>query len=142
MRIKKVSQVAGLIGSVVNSQSSSNKDTYSCKTINEKTGIVLWENESPTSSFSAQEVTFTSDSYVFYEVIFRITASNDYCMSTKFINGQKSVLAFPNATGIAETRSRNITATTNGSITFGNSQNMGGTTYNDTVIPVMIIGYK
>ena len=35
MRIKKVSQTAGLIGSVVNSQSSSNKDTYSCDYIND-----------------------------------------------------------------------------------------------------------
>ena len=34
MRIKKVSQTAGLVGSVVNSQSSSNKDTYSCDYIN------------------------------------------------------------------------------------------------------------
>lgn len=34
MRIKKVSQVAGLVGSVVNSQSESNKDTYSCDYIN------------------------------------------------------------------------------------------------------------
>lgn len=34
MRIKKVSQTAGLVGSVVNSQSESNKDTYSCDYIN------------------------------------------------------------------------------------------------------------
>lgn len=34
MRIKKVSQTAGLVGSVVNTQSESNKDTYSCDYIN------------------------------------------------------------------------------------------------------------
>ena len=44
MRIKKVSQIAGLIGSIVNSQSSSNSDTYSCKFLNDIFKLVETDN--------------------------------------------------------------------------------------------------
>lgn len=45
MRIKKVSQTAGLVGSVVNSQSESNSDTYSCDYINN--AVLLNANQEP-----------------------------------------------------------------------------------------------
>ena len=42
-RIKKVEQSIGVLGKVLNTQSSSNQDTYSCDYINGLKPFVLWE---------------------------------------------------------------------------------------------------
>lgn len=45
MRIRKISQVSGFVGTISNSYSSSNVDTYSCSYVNgkvEKFGKLLW----------------------------------------------------------------------------------------------------
>ena len=45
MRIRKISQIAGLIGGIVNSKSNSTQDTYSCDYINN--AVLLNTNQEP-----------------------------------------------------------------------------------------------
>ena len=45
MRIRKISQIAGLIGGIINSKSNSTQDTYSCDYINN--AVLLNANQEP-----------------------------------------------------------------------------------------------
>lgn len=72
MRIKKVSQSAGVVGNVVNSQSNSTTDTYSCNYANGKNGVVLYTGNSVStitlsdnvSNYSAVEIEYARGNFV------------------------------------------------------------------------------
>lgn len=72
MRIKKVSQTAGLVGSIVNTQSESNKDTYSCDYINnilKPVGVLLGKFEPVSHSGS---ITLTQSIYNFKNIVLKL----------------------------------------------------------------------
>ena len=109
----------------------------------------LWENQSPTSSFSAQSIALNSDEYDYYEVIYNQTNNVDYYMSTGLIpkgHGTRLTAMFI-ATGGCGGRTRIVEYTddTHLSVQVGRLLNSGQTSVsndNTACIPIAVLGYK
>lgn len=150
MRIKKTSETSTLIGQVVNSNSDSTTDTYSCDYANKAFGgKVLWTNPNPTSGMNADtEINLSSGDYDMYEIIYSIYGgSSEALLSTgKIPKGNATNLigmGYPGQgisawyRGISRVNDTTLKVTTCRGMTTT-------TTYDDNAknIPLYIIGYK
>lgn len=109
-------------------------------------GTVLWENPNPTASFSAQEITLSSDNYDILEMYYTL------------LQNQQCIIRFPKGTGtylmrtggnnaVTSIIARIINYNTDTSYNVGNaySCSIPSATQeesNTSLIPVKIIGYK
>lgn len=138
------------IPNIVNSYSTSTQDGYSCKYVNEKTGILLWENQSPTSSFAGQDVNLNSSDYNYLEIYYKFSnGSNQPMKSDRAIKGYNMRLMSSSTfggQGGGEMARRDVTYVNATKLTFGDGIYQKGTTettgQNQYAIPVIIIGYK
>lgn len=137
----------------LNTTSVANINKVSASDLNEIKGVVnnnsvvlqntlgksLWENANPTASFSAQTITLSESlaNYSCYEIIFRQNRTSSRYMTTgKIPVGYGTILnAYSN-----NYRPTGTTVSGN-TIAFENAS-ANGTTNNDYVIPVYVIGYK
>lgn len=147
--IIKVSNTTPTMASIVNNYSTSTQDGYSCNYINGKTGVELWINENPTSSFSAQDINIDLSSYSYIEVLYRDIIADPFIQSSGKIPvgyGNKTI----NHTwinGEGETLLFRVLRTTTSKVAFepGYSAKLTDSTintHNDCLIPYKIIGYK
>lgn len=129
-----------------------NKVGSAIKEVNAKTsGLTrmtkLWENPSPTASFSAQDITFASDDYDFY--IFQVKGNKADSGTTSLILARSQymnlLLTVTQASGGALTMSRAITDGT-GTLSIAIASYSIGTgarqTSTDYCIPITIYGIK
>lgn len=150
-RIKKVEQSIGVLGKVLNTQSSSNQDTYSCDYINDLKPTVLWTNPNPTATtFAAQDIVLseTIANYTYYEIIFiayaNASLSLDTFLSTGKLIGERTRLFYADnyirrrlVSGVSGT---NMTFGDGGSCTTYGTDTWG--TSNALCVPYKVIGYK
>lgn len=98
----------------------------------------LWENPSPTASFSAQNIQLSSSDYDLLLVIANMEATNPYAITTIFEKGKNGIIGI--STGTSGFRFRQFTYSDATTIAVG-SGNKNGT--DDTVcIPIAIYGIK
>lgn len=102
-------------------------------------GKSLWENPNPTASFTGQTITLSEslENYNCYEIIFKQSKTNERYFSTgKIPVGHGTILnAYANnyrATG---------TSVSGNTISFEDAS-ANGSTNNEYVIPIYVIGYK
>jgi hypothetical protein len=113
------------------------------------TGTILWTNPNPTSSFTSQTVTLSSDDYDMLEIIYISESTgtlNRLLKTVKSLKGYNTILEITNPLGsTTPIRTRNVTYVSNTSLTF--SDGYAGNVYplstdNSKCIPLYIIGYK
>lgn len=143
MRIKKVSQTAGLVGSVVNSQSESNSDTYSCNYINSiVNGDVLWENGNLANGWDEYPVPvdLSNYQYVAIEFVYNTGNTNTYKIEkVKVGNNITGTIQWIGSGGV-EIMSRNfVVSSSQVNIKKGYTNSNVDRT---ALIPSKIIGYK
>lgn len=140
MRIKKTFQGNLPENTVINTQSDSQTNAYSCEYANEHFGgVVLWTNSSPSIEFGGQTINFNG-TYSHYDVISWVDGVT--FETTRVYLNKRTIMQIMEGGFI---RTRYATATSN-SITFtgGTFYNSyaSGTANNYQVIPFIIIGYK
>lgn len=122
-------------------ETNSNNITANTNAIGDLQGEIVWTNANPTSAFGSQTITLNKslDNYNCYEIMFRQntnTTNKRYMTTGKIPVGHGTILnAYSNnyrATG---------TTVSGNTISF-ESASVGGTTDNEYVIPVYVIGYK
>lgn len=143
MRIKKISQVAGVIASVMNSFKESETDTYSCNYLNSLQGKLLWTNPNgyANQEFASQTLTF-EDNYDHYDIIYAQDGISLKC-DRVYVNANVAYILQSNLGGYIRTRG---VAAYGNSILFDNgyfySAYASGTVNNNQCVPYKIIGYK
>ena len=151
MRIKKVSQTVPTTAQVVDGYSNSTTDSYSCNYVNKFDGTVLWTNTTPTSDFTAQQITLNSSDYDYLEIWFYISVLNNaesFCAKTeKGKNLRVSYFIGEEAGGYFGFRFRfvNYVNDTKLSISDCNQKKVNEQTIqtgNNWAIPYKVIGYK
>lgn len=111
-------------------------------------GVLLWTNESPTSSFSSQNILLSSSDYDFYEIFYKIESSSAVIKSEKSIKGYGCWLEQSRAesSGGSTCRMRSISysnATTLAVDTCWSSTGTSNRTQLDSaLIPLYVVGYK
>jgi hypothetical protein len=134
------------MASVVNIQSDSTEDTYSCDYIN---GKILWTNSSPNSVFAPQNITLNSSDYNYLEIYFKSFTDQNNIKSIKVEKGQNALLDcsffFNNSiyigTRVIEYTNDTTLYANAGRKIIQNAQIVNGED-NGWVIPTKIIGYK
>ena len=158
MRIKKIAQSVGLVGTVTEDINDTNDNAVAnAKTVkeyvdNKEKKFELWRNPNPTGTI-ANNVTFTFDSQEDYdelEVLYKRTNTQNYIFSTgRLPKGYNISLDCKgtSADNYALIRSRNLTRVNDYSYThlypsiqYTNSN--VSTTENGACIPIVIYGYK
>lgn len=114
-----------------------------------ETATLLWENSSPTASYSGAAETL-SDAYTNFEklrIVYRLTTSNseeqtvDFTIQTDGNPGFRYGTCCTNSSGNPFARNARLTNST--TITFSACRQNGGTTTSNTMlIPVAIYGIK
>ena len=137
----------------LNTTSVANINKVSASDLNEIKGVVnndsvilqntlgkkIWENQNPTASFPSQTITLSESlaNYSCYEIIFRQnTTSSRYMTTGKIPVGYGTIL-----NAYANNYRPTGTTVSGNTIAFENAS-ANGTTNNDYVIPVYVIGYK
>lgn len=137
--IIKAKNTTPTMASVVNTQSDSTEDTYSCDYINGKIGEVLWTNLNPAGEFAAQTIQF-SGTYNYYDIISWVDGVT-YETTRVYLN-KRTIMQIMEGGFI---RTRYATATSN-SVEFSKGtfyqSYSSGADNNYQVIPYQIIGYK
>lgn len=147
MRIKKVSQSVGVVGTVADEHTEDNNAVYNAPYINGLNGKILWENSNPTSAFTAQTITLSSDDYDIYEIFYSLDKDNPSDVSSvRSIKGKNAILQGMRATGSTSPfRVRNCTYSNATQLQFAicyYGANGLTSTSNDYIIPLYVIGYK
>ena len=154
MRIKKTSQTTPIQAQVVNTQSNSTTDSYSCDYVNNNfagKGIVLWENQSPTSSFAGQTIALNSNNYDYFIVLTYNNTSQKMIINNGLFPKGENCSIDQCATGgnndYGWIRTRMITYVDDTHLQFldGKAQKTnanGHSTDNTVLIPIKIIGIK
>ena len=145
MRIRKTSDTAPIIGQVVNSNSDSTTNTYSCDYANKAFGgTILWTNPSPTSDFAAQDVNVNISSYDCIKIIYNYSVGSPFELNTGEIPSSSAgtVLSMLyNSSGINFFTSRIVNFASN-KLTFENAIDSNGNSTNNRLVPLYVIGYK
>ena len=149
MRIKKISQVSGIVGSVLNNKNNSTNDTYSCDYQDKAFGgTILWTNSSPTTEMPQNTLlTLNNGDYDIYEIIFF-----PYGGSSQLLSSYKSVKGIGVQLSSGGYPSQGISAWSRGvdyinettlrlQDCFGLSKDSDFTD-NTKCIPLYVIGYK
>lgn len=114
------------------------------------TGTILWTNPSPTTDFSAQTITLSSDDYDVLEIYYYDWTTAKRMKSVKAIKGENILIdaSFYSGTDYY-VASREMTYNSNTSYSVGNCVSLYGTTttaivnpINFVCVPVKILGYK
>jgi hypothetical protein len=108
-------------------------------TLENTIGKTLWENQNPTASFSSQTITLSESlaNYSCYEIIFRQSKTTTRYFSTgKIPVGYGTIL-----NAYANNYRPTGTTVSDNTIAFENAS-VNGTTNNEYVIPVYVVGYK
>ena len=135
----------GLI-EVHNSYSTNTTDSYSCNYVNGLNGIILWTNPNPTSDFSSQTITLSSDDYDVLEFFYEYDTSGVRVVSERTIKGNG--VQFDVYSTVVPTRAwrRRAEFVSNTSYSIGNCTRMeyNQTSYNENgfCVPLYVIGYK
>ena len=119
------------------------------KEYNNLVGKILWTNPDPTSEFSAQTITLSSDDYDILEIFFKNAYDSDYIYSQKIAKGKNTYLQCNHVAGTRTIyhRYRQMTYidNLNYSFTTGTQQSTYASSIEDSslyVIPIYIVGYK
>jgi len=149
MRIKKTSNTRALAGKVVNTYSTSQENAYSCDYTNKAFGgTILWTNENPTSSYSAQNIILDSSDYDMYEIVYKPYNNQSTALNTgKIPKGTGTTLIFNagNSTNGPYVYRRDITYTNDTTLAAATATEAYASTNaanNNNCIPIYVIGYK
>ena len=96
------------------------------------TGTILWTNSSPTSAFSSQTITLSSNDFDIYEVFYYISTENIQVLTSKSIKGHGTRLMIPST----NMEYRTMTSNSDTSYTFNVPSN------SSFAVPIYVIGYK
>ncbi len=143
MRIKKTSETTPIQAQVVNVDSNSTEDSYSCDYVNNnfaEKGIVLWENPSPTSAFAAQNITLSSSDYDYYILIWCTNNTNTQYLSNVSLKGKGCFLNWGYYSNTMNYFTREISYVNDTTLSILNSA--GTESRNDRIVPIKIIGFK
>ena len=143
--LKKTSEARPLSAKVVNVNNNSQTDAYSCDYSNKAFGgKILWTNESPTNNFAGQDVNINVSSYNCIKIIYNYSVGSPFEMNTGEIpSGASGTVLYMlyNSSGINFFTSRTATFSSN-KITFADAIDSNGTTVNNRLVPLYIIGYE
>jgi len=115
--------------------------------VNKLKGTILWTNSAPTSAFSSQTVTLSSNDYDMLEIYYKKDPSSYVVASVKILKGQSTILSINHISTNLYHRNRVMTYVSDTSYTFDNGiqipTNGSSLDHNaQYVIPLYIIGYK
>ena len=107
-----------------------------------ETENVLWENQSPSSNFSAQDVTLANDNYRYLTIYYKEYTQRNYYLSVKFPKGAGCYLNKIDVSAIDYYVYNRICSYTNSTeLHFDNAYQSSQTTPNNAhLIPVKIVG--
>ena len=155
MKIRKAFQGTVPENKILDTYSQSQTDTYSCNYVNNKTtGVVLWTNSSPTSSFGARTINIPNLSqYVYIDILYFVFAGNlKQCCQRHYYdetykNGELMSVFTHSARGFVGTRQFVVNANSidfqvSYSFSGGYNGSFGLNEDNGWTIPYKIIGYK
>lgn len=111
--------------------------------------IILWENPNPSSNFSAQNITLSSDDYDILEIFYSNAPGTNYIYSSRIYKGKSTFLTV-NHIGGGNTvyhrwRTFNYSDDTTYSISTGTQQGTNSSSSDSSIsyiIPLYVIGYK
>lgn len=110
--------------------------------INNLKGQILWTNPNPTSDFSAQAITLSSNNYDMYEVIYYSSITQAVQMTTgKIKKGENLYLTQTYYDAQVRVRQREVIYNSDLSLNVQEAKN-NGSTQNTDLIPIYVIGYK
>ena len=110
--------------------------------INNLKGQILWTNPSPTSDFSAQAITLSSNDYDMYEIIYYSSITQAVQMTTgKIKKGENLYLTQTYYDAQVRVRQREVNYNSDLSLNVQEAKN-NGSTQNTDLIPIYVIGYK
>lgn len=152
MKIKKTYQGTVPENKIVNTYTESGTDTYGCDYVNSKALKLLWENNSPASSFASQTITLSSSDYDYLIFIYKMHTGSNRQKSQTILKGADCLmdLAWDYGVGgtyyIGEyyrttTRTNDTTYAINDCYVRYNSGTTG-TTNNNYIIPIAVYGGK
>lgn len=102
-------------------------------------GAILWENQSPSSGFTSQNITLSSSDYDLLEIYTKQAKGNLRAQSTRIPKGYDGMLYTEYDDGTIARRL--ATRVSDTQYTIGSVQSTAG--YNDdNVIPIYVVGYK
>lgn len=142
---KKISH-ENILGNIKDDISTINNNISLINTnISNITGQILWTNPNPTSSFSTQTITLSSDNYDMYEVIYYSSITLASQMSTGRIKKGQTIYLQQTYYDInlsqIRIRQRDISYGSGLSLNIQNAKT-NGNTENTALIPMYVIGYK
>lgn len=142
--IRKKEQSIGVLGKVLNSNSTSEENTYSCDYINKSTGFIGWTNPNPTSEFSAQTITLSTSDFDEYEIEYLVVIGATSTKSTGRISKNNTAyLDYIGGSGTLKGFYRMVMAINNNYINFNDTiYSNDGSTANVRCIPQRVILYK
>ena len=138
---------------IKNEYSESTTDTYSCDYINtyiddRVSGVTLWTNSNPSNTFGNQTVQFNATDYDKFEVICRLSTSNDIRVCQTVYKGSEYRLMEVGYETNDNAFIRSVTITSSGA-SFGDCSGYGvgsntqfTSTNNNALIPLEIKGFK
>ena len=104
----------------------------------QKNMVLLWDNPSPSSSFSGQSIQFSYSGYAFLLVLFDSNGIGDLATTFQVAQSGKSVTAWTYLNSVNRKREGSITAT---GITFQNGIE-SGQTKNSIMVPLKVYGLR
>lgn len=113
---------------------------------NKTLGKILWVNQnmptSGTSSFAGQTINLEANNCDLLEIFVQVLAgSTNYVQSYRLPVGKNALMSHTRYDGQAYVVTRQITSTSNSSITFLDAT-QNGATGNTRLIPLYVVGYK
>lgn len=149
MKIKKIYNGVVPNGKILNSESTSQNDTYSCSYINDNVmdkGTILWTNPNPTNDFIEQDITLTTNDCDVFYLYYLMNKNIDYMKVEILVINKKGLLSYPAITGFSDYPFfRWITAISNSKIHFNNAKQIVDGNEQDAntfLVPIYIIGHK
>lgn len=133
MRIKKTSATRVLASTVVNANSESTENAYSCDYVNKNFGELIWTNIGFTS-MATKNVAGDFSNYNSFKIGYFVDNNASYILTKTGNKGANISLTY------STNYSRQI-AISDSTITIGNGY-YNGATNNNAIIPAFIIGYK
>lgn len=123
-------------------EAASAKTVYDIKQLIPVKPILLWKNPNPDETFAAQKITFLSDEYDMYKVIYREAKERSSLMSNDSVNGYSCLLT--GADGYSNTSTARGIYRTDNKLIYNVQDAYAGSeeVNNNYLIPVYIIGYN
>lgn len=145
MKIKKKSQSVGVLGKILNIFSNSDKDTYSCKYIDNNflsKMKILWQNPNPNNEMAAgYEIILNSSDYDFIIWIAKYANNNEYNFSSISYKGYGCLISTIGAVSGNMIR-RSLDYINDTKYTASVAYNTSAGANNSNSLPIMAIGVK